>query len=247
MSMRITTQGLLWLAVLGGPAAGWSAPPAAQPPPARVLIIGDSMMKLPAHALELALAGRAGVTTRAYTSIGSGLARLDSFDWMEKTRTLLAEFNPDMTLVWFGTNDRQPMQTADRIIKVEDAEWPEEYARRVGALMDLITTPPAARMLWLELPDMRDDKIQKDVLLINRLVQTEAGKRSRVEFFLTRPILGHRPGKFTPYVIGPKGMPIQLRDPDGMHLNRAGADRLAEHLVQAIYGTNTGSKTIESQ
>ena len=41
--------------------------------------------------------------------------------------------------------------------------------------------------------------------------------------------------------------PIQLRDPDGMHLSRAGADRLAEHLVQAIYVTNTGSKTIESQ
>lgn len=247
MNTRILGQWLIWLAAWIAAAGGWAAPEEAPAPPARILIIGDSMMNLPAHALELALAGKSGVATRAYTSIGTGLARLDSFDWMAKTRTLLEEFNPDLTLVWFGTNDRQPMQTADRIIKEEEPEWQQEYARRVGALMDLIIAHPAARMMWLELPDMRDDKIQEDVLLINRLVGEEAARRPRVEFFRTRPILGHRPGKFTPYVIGPKGLPVQVRDPDGMHLNRAGADRLAENIVKAIYGTNTEAGTGESR
>ncbi len=247
MKTSMAGQWAVWLAAWTAATAMWAAPAEAPAAPARVLIIGDSMMKLPAHAIELALAGRAGVTTRAYTSIGTGLARLDSFDWMEKTRTLQQEFNPDITLVCFGTNDRQPMQTADRIVKVEDAEWEQEYARRVGALMDLIIARPAARILWLELPDMRDEKIQADVLLINRLVQEEAAKRPPVEFFGTRAILGHRPGKFTPYVIGTKGLPVQVRDPDGMHLNRAGADRLAEHIVKAIYGTATDAGTSQGR
>ena len=251
MKIKIVKRGLMCLAVWAAVVAvGRPGPDSAatQAVPARVLIIGDSMMCLPSHALELALAGRTGVTTRAYASIGTGLARLDSFDWMEKTRSLLQEFNPDMTLVWFGTNDRQPMQTTNRIVKLEEPEWEVEYAGRVNALMTLLLSAnPTARVMWLELPDMRDEKIQADVLLINRLVQAEAEKHQRVEFFGTREILGFRAGKFTPYVIGSKGLPVQVRDPDGIHLNRAGADRLAEYIVKAIYETPSDAETSQDR
>ena len=79
--------------------------------PEKVLIIGDSMMRIPAHAIKLELKGKEGVAAKDHTSLGSGLARLDAYDWMGKIDELLKEFQPDAAVVWFGTNDRQPMKT----------------------------------------------------------------------------------------------------------------------------------------
>ena len=100
--------------------------------------------------------------------------------------------------------------------------------------------------MWLELPDMRDEKIQADVV-DQSFGSSEAEKHQRVEFFGTRGILGFRAGKFTPYVIGSKGLPVQVRDPDGIHLNRAGADRLAEYIVKAIYETPSDAETSQDR
>ncbi len=213
----------------------------------KVLIIGDSMMKLPAHALELALSRQNDIITKSFTSIGSGLARLDVFDWIEKAESLVEEFNPDVTLVWFGANDRQPMQMpGERVVQIDDPEWETEYSRRVGKLMDLLTVMDKARVIWLELPDMRDPKPQENIILINRLVQAEASKRSQAEIFPARQILGRTPGKYAHYVMdGPKA--IQIREPDGIHLSRGGADRLAVALVEKLCVKTPGKKISESQ
>lgn len=242
--MKNALRKLVWLITItvGVTAGAALAPPTS---PKRVLIIGDSMMHVTAHSLELTLAGRTGVTTRAFTSLGSGLARLDAFDWIAKIQALLAEFDPDATVAWFGTNDRQPMQTADGVIRIDQPEWETEYARRVGVVMDLLTTHDAARVCWLELPDMRNPEMQKEVQLINDLVRAESGKRERVEFISTRKILARHPGKFSPYIIGPNGMPVQVRDADGVHLNRTGADLLADYLADYLYGQTTNQANIE--
>lgn len=206
--------------------------------PKRVLIIGDSMMRVTAHATERALTKIEGVQSRAFTSLGSGMARLDIFDWMAKIDELVAEFNPDTTIVWFGTNDRQALRTGANIIQTGDPAWEEEYARRVGLAMDKLTASPGARVLWLELPDMREAKISDDVNLINKIVKAEADKRPNVEFFPTRGLLSRQPGTYSPYVIGRDGMPLQIRDADGVHLNRAGADRMAEAMIKHLYGSD---------
>lgn len=204
--------------------------------PKRVLIIGDSMMRIPAHSLERALSRVEGVETRSYTSLGSGLARLDVFDWMGKIDELTADFKPDITLVWFGTNDRQAIRTGDTVLQPTDPAWDDEYGRRVGQAMDKLLAKEGARVIWLELPDMREPKVAEDVTVINRIVKGEADKRKNVEFFPTRALLSRQPGTYSPYVIGPNGMPLQVRDADGVHLNRAGADRLADALVKHLFG-----------
>ena len=223
---------LLGLALCGGAEA--QTPAAAGP--RRVLIIGDSMMRLTAHSLKLALEKQPNVTARDFTSLGSGLARLDVFDWLAKADELVGEFQPDATIAWFGTNDRQPMQTAAGVVQPGTAPWDDEYARRVGALMDRLGAAPGARVLWLELPDMRDAKIQSDVDAINRIVKAEADRRPAVTFVPARGWLTRRPGTFAPYLPGPKGIPVSVRDPDGVHLSRAGADMMAERLVGILFG-----------
>ena len=203
--------------------------------PERVLIIGDSMMRVTAHATTLALDKHAGVTTKSQTSLGSGLARLDAYDWIAKVDELVKEFNPDMTVAWFGTNDRQAMQTETGIINAEDPGWEAEYARRIGVIMDKLTAAKGARVYWLELPVMREKGVNDFVEIINRIAKSEADKRASVTFFATRGILGRKPDAYSPNVIGPTGKMIVLRDSDGVHLSRPGADRIAEALDKEFY------------
>jgi len=201
--------------------------------PGKVLIIGDSMMRITSHAVALHLERVEGVTSHAHSSLGTGLARLDVFDWMAKIDELVAEHKPDTTLAWFGTNDRQPMQREDgSVVQPADEGWGAEYSRRVALAMDKLTAAEGAKVYWLELPVMRDPKVNEDVNYINGLVRDEAEKRPAVTYLETRAVLGRSPDTYSPYVIGPRGMPLPVRDVDGVHLSRAGADRLAEHLLK---------------
>jgi len=206
----------------------------------RVLLVGDSMMRVPAHAAELQLRRREGVESMAYSSLGSGLARLDVFDWMGKIDELVAEFSPDVSIAWFGANDHQPLQVDGRVVQTGDEAWDTEYSRRIGAVMDKLTAKPGSIVYWLEIPDMRDPGMQSKIEEINVILQREADKRDQVIFFETRPVLSRRPGTYTTHMPGPTGMPVMVRDTDGVHLNRAGADRIAEHLIRAIFSAESG-------
>ncbi|MEX2607001.1 MAG: DUF459 domain-containing protein [Kiritimatiellia bacterium] len=209
-----------------------------QAAPERVLIIGDSMMEVTAHATKLALDKRSGVASKSHTSIGSGLARLDVYDWMAEAEQLVKGFEPDVTMVWFGTNDRQRMQTADKgVVELTDSAWEEEYGRRVGRIMDILTAKKGAKVYWLELPVMREEKMTEEVAVINRIAKAEADKRDQVEFFPTENVLTRRPGVYSPMMIGNDGRPIKVRDFDGIHLSREGADRVAEAFVKTIFNS----------
>ena len=219
---------LLWTVLIALPTMSFAAPQ-------RVLVIGDSMMRVTAHAIELQISRRGVAESRAFTSLGSGIARLDSFDWMEKIDELVAEFSPDVTIAWFGTNDHQPMSTPDGIIRPGDPAWAVEYGRRVGEAMDKLAAVSDARIVWLELPDMRDASLQRDVELINSIVAEQAEQRDAVMFYPTRSLLSRRPGTFSMHVAGPTGMPLSIRDADGVHLNRAGADRIADSVLGYLF------------
>ena len=229
MNKRVTAMcaaGAAWVAF--ALAAG------AQAAPQRVLIVGDSMMQIPAHSLELALSRKPEVQTKAFTRIGSGLARLDVFDWLAQMRTLVDEFKPDTVLVFLGANDHQAMKTGESVIQPGDAAWEAEYARRVGEAMDILGAGKGARILWLQLPDMKEETNREDADLMNRIFTSEAAKHG-VTFFETRPVLSRTPGKFAPYVIQANGMPLRVRSSDNIHLSREGADLLAAAVIASLW------------
>ena len=208
--------------------------PLLQAAPEKVLIIGDSMMMLTSHATQLELRKKGNVEVLAEPSIGSGLARLDALDWMEKAKQLASTFKPDVTMVWFGTNDYQPMQSDQGILRPDDPKWFEEYARRIRQMMDILTQE-GSEVYWLELPIMRDAEQNADVQDVNALAKAEAGKRDNVTFFETNKLLTRKPDTFTVYLISRMGKPIKVREPDGIHLARPGADIVAEAFVKELF------------
>ncbi len=206
--------------------------PAAADGSACVLICGDSVMKMLGMALERELAARPGVRVQTFTSIGSGLARLDLFDWPEQAASLIERERPDVVVVLIGSNDNQPMQTtAGMRLGDGTREWTDEYARRVGAFMDVLVAGNVKQALWLGLPDMREPNLQRHIEEANRIARAQIQARSRIAYFDTQRLLSREPGKFSSYVLGKNGMPIHVRAQDGIHLQRAGAEMLAREIV----------------
>jgi hypothetical protein len=218
-------------------ALGLAASALGQAQPERVAFVGDSMMKLPGHQGSREMSKRPGVTVVTnFVSLGSGLARLDAFDWMAKLDSVMKETHPTLVIVGLGTNDKQPMATADgRTVRPGDPAWVPEYGRRVGQAMDILLTGGAARVYWLELPDMKDPQHQADANEINVVVREQAASRPAVTFFETRRLTSRKPGEFSKFMISPAGKPVEYRDGDGVHMSRAGADLLVAKLIEALW------------
>lgn len=207
----------------------------------RVLLMGDSIMIQLARSIERELAGRPGYKVTSFPSLGTGLARLDLFDWLKKTEELTQDGLTDFLVVMIGANDRQAMRTgATTILQPSDsAAWSAEYARRVGKAMDIMIKNKVKHVLWMELPDMRDPKTQNDVLQINAIFKQEAAARPGVAFVPCKQLLSRKPGTYSSYIMQSSGMPLTVRYDDGVHLNRAGADLLGNFIVAQMTNTTT--------
>lgn len=208
------------------------------PPPAAdraVLICGDSVMKLLSISLERDLAKRGLSRATSFTSIGSGLARLDLLDWHAKVTSLMAGVKPAVVVILLGSNDNQPILVGNRPgIPENSPEWTAEYTRRIKTLLDIVWAGGAQRVIWVGLPDMRDAALQAHAERVNQIARGLLRDEPRAVFFETQSRLSREPGKFTLYILGSNAMPVHVRASDGIHLSRAGADLLARELGTLI-------------
>lgn len=209
----------------------------------RVLLMGDSIMIQLARAIERELAGKPGYEVTSAPSLGTGLARLDLFDWHRRIEEMTGDGITDILVMMIGTNDKQPMRTdAKTILQPHDAAWSVEYARRVARSMDIMIENAVKHIIWIELPDMREKRLQQDALEINSIIEREADARPGVIFLPSKHLLSRAPGTYSHYVLQDDGMPLRVRS-DGVHLNRAGADLLGSYIVSHITSILNGSKT----
>ena len=208
---------------------------AVQPSASRhtVLLIGDSMMKAMAPTLEQKFATD-GWDVKSFAAIGTGLARLDLYDWIAKATTVASSEKADVAVIMMGANDNQPMRTGNGIVRQDATDWQKEYTSRVTNFVETLLKNGVKHVVWVELPAMRDNKLNADVQGIN-IAAREAVVRCRQVWFETRVILSRTSdGAYSAYVIQPNGMPLRIRAEDGVHLNSKGAEWLADKLVPAV-------------
>ena len=242
---RIWKRWTLALLLFGGLAASAGAQaPAARSP---VLLLGDSMMKMPSLAMERELQRIPGVQAVPFSGIGTGLARLDAFDWIAKMDALCAEHQPKVAVITLGANDRQPMQCGGGggIVQPGTPEWTAEYRRRIGLAMDHLIAGGCERVIWLLLPPMRDDRVSEFCQQVNELIIAEAASRPKVVAHDYRKLVADRKtGGFTERRIDPKtAAAIRIRESDGIHLSLDGARMLAAALVEEYWKTEAAPHT----
>lgn len=206
---------------------------------APVLMIGDSMMRLLGIAMEKELKAAGVQPAASFSSLASGLARMDAFDWFAKVDALMSEHKPATVVVTLGANDRQSLKDATgRVVLFGTQEWEKEYALRVGRIMDELIKGGAQKIIWLLLPDMKEPVQQTYAQFVNTLFEREAAteaRKDKVVLFDMRPLLSRKPGTFSLYVMAPNGAALTVRDADGVHLTNPGAQRVAQSLVKTYW------------
>jgi uncharacterized protein len=202
--------------------------------PLKLLITGDSLPGFlgPQVLNGLVPSGR----VRGWTEVhdGTGLTRPDYVDWSVVARQEVRTYTPDATIVLLGGNDFQNMVMPNgRVLIAGTPAWTQEYARRAAVCMRIWAQGNAShRVYWLSLPPARDASWAHDFSQINAAISQAATWVPGTRYVnILSPITDH--GKYVDYArVG--GQWTLIREPDGVHLNMAGSQVVANELIPRL-------------
>jgi uncharacterized protein len=203
--------------------------------PLRVYIGGDSIIRDAGDAfLNIASDSPLFETTLHYEN-ATGLARPDFYDWPAAFREDMEAHRPEVAFVLFGGNDSQGILGAngEAFEDPSDPRWREEYARRVGGVMDVLRADDRI-VYWIALPPMRDADFDGRAEIMNEIYREAAESRPWMTYLDLHPIFADEQGSFVERRADRSGEEVDLRQDDGVHLSQAGAGLLAREMLDLI-------------
>ena len=200
--------------------------------PLRLFIVGDSMAQVFGSSLENLAEDTHLIRAKLEYRISSGLSRPDYFDWPQRLIDQLVEYDPDATAVLFGANDGQNVLYHGKVLEVGNKAWQEVYQKRVGRAMRILTRG-GRRVYWVGNPIMRDAGYRDRIAMMDRIYEAEAAKHPGVTYIDTWHLMANAKGSYAEY-LSDGGDLVLMRAPDGIHLTRAGGDRMAQSVLDVI-------------
>lgn len=222
---------------LGVVAQAQNAP---KPEPVRIAFIGDSMADGLWQGVTRTIAKnsclKALVDTQRFGQNGTGLTRLDKFNWPREVLIIGRRYKADMYVVSLGLNDRNPiLDPGGRNAQYRSNEWPKIYREKIEGLLKNATSMKAS-VLWLGIPSLRDAGSDKEAKEKNALYAAAITALNDPSVRYVEPwrIKPEGDDPFTTYGPGEDGKLIALRTPDGSHFTPAGYDLLGAYLYPKI-------------
>lgn len=202
--------------------------------PLVMYIGGDSMVGQFGPMLDNRAARSGMVHSEFVYEFESGLSRPDFVDWPERLRTVSAQLDPDVFVLFFGGNDAQAIYMPDGSwIDFDTPEWEEEYRRRVDGVMTELEEA-GHWVYWMGMPIVRSETFRPRVELLNEIYESEAADHPRVTFIESWSVFQGPDGGYSEYLTDAEGNLVDMRLDDGVHLTTAGAIRLAEVVYQIM-------------
>jgi hypothetical protein len=201
--------------------------------PLRLFIAGDSMGQVFGSSLVNLSEATGLIKARNDYRVSSGLSRPDFFDWPQHLIDEIVDFRPDAAAVLFGANDGQDVLHDGKVLKVGTSAWREVYAQRVDRVMDILTGG-GRRVYWVGDPIMRDPGYRRRIAMMDGIYAAEAAEHPGVTFISTWRLFSGPHGSYAEYLRDASGAPVLMRAPDGIHLTRAGGDRMAALVLGVI-------------
>jgi len=203
--------------------------------PLRLWVGGDSMAQVFGQSLVAIADGTGLLKSELDYRISTGLSRPDVFDWPgEFSRLTRSERPPEIIVVVFGANDSQGLKTPEgAIFQPESDGWRAEYRRRVAGTMDIVRGQ-GRLVVWMGQPIMRDDGFSRRMLDVNQIFGDEAQKRPGTLFIDSWKLFVDANGEYSAFLKDDSGVGVSMRQADGIHLTRAGGDRLANAVLKAV-------------
>ncbi len=177
-----------------------------------------------------------GIAREGYTVLqvgvaSSGFSRPDYFDWSAYVRTLQLPRRTLMAVVYVGGNDAQALRLLPgelpkrrrRWLGFGHRAWPKLYARRVAAFAKALCRRGVRRVVFLPPVDVGKPRLQQRLRPVRRGLRRGA-RRVRCATLVNtagdaRVIRRARP---------------RLRQPDRVHLTRAGAARVWRRVKRRV-------------
>jgi lysophospholipase L1-like esterase len=214
-------------------APGVLAPKPTPRPLHRLLVTGDSM----SQPLDVQLARRLvpeGVGVMREPHLGTGISKSLLVDWTKLAARQTVAERPQAVVLFIGANEGYPLRGAGgREYGCCGPEWAAAYANRARLMLAAYRAGGRGRIYWLTLPAPRDPARAKIAHAVNAAVAVAAeAYRAEVRVLDMNAL-------FTPSGRYRAAMPIDgtdtiVREPDGIHLNDAGARLAAQHVIAAL-------------
>jgi uncharacterized protein len=202
--------------------------------PLRMWIAGDSMAGIFGQALVREANGTGFVKADLDYRISTGLARPDYFNWPAHMKDETHKRQPEVLVVVFGANDSQGLQTrAGDVYQPLTDGWRVEYARRVGATMDLLKSE-GRLIFWIGQPIARESEYSERLRDLNTIYAAQAKERSWVFYVDAYSLFADKNGDYTAYMRDGNGDVELVREQDGVHLTWAGGERLAGAVLYLL-------------
>jgi hypothetical protein len=87
---------------------------------------------------------------------------------------------------------------------------------------------------WVGDPIMRDPGYRRRIAMMDGIYAAEAAEHPGVTFISTWRLFSGPHGSYAEYLRDASGAPVLMRAPDGIHLTRAGGDRMAALVLGVI-------------
>jgi uncharacterized protein len=212
-----------------------TAEPAVAPEsPLQLWVGGCSLAAGPSWAVHQAALATGVIDPIAEYQVGTGLVRSEYWNWSRHMEGVLAARDPDIVVFMVGANDNQPLAVDDVSYRPGDPQWNEEYRRRVGHLMDVLSAG-GRPVIWIGMPPMRDIDLSEAMGLIDTIFAEEAAKREGIAYIDTWALFSAPDalGTYThslPFFSGP----VDVRLEDGIHLNVEGSQIVAGSVMEQL-------------
>ena len=230
-----------WLAVacLGFAAVAAAPAQAEAPAPLRIAFVGDSMADGLWGAMfrrlgkDKCMAERVKLIRKARN--GTGLTRLDHFDWVDEIGKIVEADHADLFVGSFGVNDRQGIVEKDK--RAVAYPSPAFDARYQSLVVDILHAGLAngGSMLIVGLPIMMEDDANADALAKNRIFEAAVKDAGSDKAAYVQPwTSGASPEAYKPYLPNARNTMVMVRAPDGIHFTTVGYDMVTESIYPSV-------------
>ena len=202
--------------------------------PASVLLLGDSMMlEGLGPQLQRELKKYDGLEVYRDGKYGTGLTRLDAFDWLAYFDQILTTYNPDLIIITLGANDAQDILNPEgpkKRIRVSSEEWNSIYAGRVRDLLSRAARRDT-QIFWVGLPIIGREQIGKWFANINSITAEVCSASANCRFWDSWLSVADGQGRYAAFIRDGEGRSIRIRAKDAIHLTEDGGRIMARKFL----------------
>ncbi len=198
-----------------------------------ILEIGDSLGTDLGGGLGLQLEKSHRVTLIQKGKSVTGLSNAWYFSWPQHLKTYLAQYHPQLLIVFLGGNDEQGMNVMGHAAAFNTTPWRTQYAKIVRTMMDEATKAGSA-VLWVGMPVMYPNGYRQGMQVINSIFEKVAATVPHVTFLPTWKFMANAKGEFR-FSAWVNGKVQALRTADGIHPTSVGQNVMATYVIKEMH------------